>query len=77
MRQVLAILIVIGTASLGVKLAQAQADQNLRAWWAGGEIGEGQLSLVSDQIHRDGRRPSRLAFSVVTDWATTPALGWR
>jgi len=53
MRHVLAILIFIGMTSLGVELAQAQADRNHRAWWAGGEIGEGQLSLASDQIHRD------------------------
>jgi hypothetical protein len=53
MRQALAILILIGMTTLGVKPTQAQIDQNLRAWWAGGEIGEGQLSLSSDQIHRD------------------------
>ena len=53
MRQAVAIFIVIGMATIGVKPAQAQSDQNLRAWWAGGEIGEGQLSLGSDQIHRD------------------------
>ena len=57
MRQALAICIFIGMTTLGVKPAQGQIDQNLRAWWAGGEIGEGQLSLVSDQIHR-GRTPS-------------------
>ena len=53
MRQALAIFIIIGIASLGGKPAHAQINQNLRAWWIGGEIGEGQLSLSSDQIHRD------------------------
>ena len=53
MSQALAILLLIGMTTLGVKPTQAQTDQNLRAWWAGGEIGEGQLSLSSDQIHRD------------------------
>ena len=57
MRHALAILIFIGMTTLGVQPAQAQTDQNLRAWWAGGEIGEGQLSLASDQIHR-GRTPT-------------------
>lgn len=52
MRQALAIFIFIGVTTLGVKPAHAQLDQNLWAWWAGGEIGEGQLSLVSDQIQR-------------------------
>jgi hypothetical protein len=56
-RPALAILIFIAMASLGVKPAQAQMDQNFRAWWAGGEIGEGQLSIASDQIHR-GRTPT-------------------
>ena len=54
MRHALAILIfIIGMTTLGVKPAPAQINQNLRAWWAGGEIGEGQLSLSSDQVHRD------------------------
>ena len=58
MRQALAIFVIfMGMTTLGVKPAQAQKDQNLRAWWAGGEIGEGQLSLASDQIHR-GRTPT-------------------
>ena len=52
MRQTLAILIVIGITTLAVKPTQAQIEQNLRTWWAGGEIGEGQLKLSSDQIHR-------------------------
>ena len=52
MRQALAVLIFSGMILLGVKPAEAQTEQNVRAWWAGGEIGEGQLSLSSDQIHR-------------------------
>ena len=62
MRQALAILIFIGMTTLGVKPAQAQIDQNLRAWWAGGEIGEGQLSLSSDQVHRDRTPTFALGF---------------
>jgi len=62
MRHALAILIFIGMTTLGVKPAQAQTDQNLRAWWAGGEIGEGQLSLASDQIHRDRTPTFALGF---------------
>jgi hypothetical protein len=62
MRQALAILILIGMTTLGVKPTQAQIDQNLRAWWAGGEIGEGQLSLSSDQIHRDRTPTFALGF---------------
>ena len=57
MRQALALLICIGLTALAIKPIQAQTNQNLRAWWAGGEIGEGQLSLASDQIHR-GRKPT-------------------
>jgi hypothetical protein len=62
MRQALAILIFIGMTTLGVMPTQAQTDQNLRAWWAGGEIGEGQLSLSSDQIHRDRTPTFALGF---------------
>lgn len=62
MRQVLAVLILVGMISLGAKPAQSQADQNLRAWWFGGELGEGQLSLVSDQILRDRTPTFALGF---------------
>jgi hypothetical protein len=62
MRQALAILILTGMTALGVKPAQAQIGQNLRAWWAGGEIGEGQLSLLSDQIHRHRTPTLALGF---------------
>ena len=62
MRHALAILILIGMTSLGVKPTQAQIGQNLRTWWAGGEIGEGQLSLSSDQIHRDRTPTFALGF---------------
>ncbi|MGZ3387635.1 MAG: hypothetical protein ACXVB5_22405, partial [Isosphaeraceae bacterium] len=62
MRQALVILIFIAMSTLGVKPAQAQANQNLRAWWAGGEIGEGQLSLSSDQIHRKRTPTFALGF---------------
>jgi len=62
MRQALATLIFIGMTTLGVKPTQAQADQNLRAWWAGAEIGEGQLSLASDQIHRNRTPTFALGF---------------
>jgi hypothetical protein len=62
MREALAILILIGMTTLGVTPTQAQIDQNLRAWWAGGEIGEGQLSLSSDQIHRDRTPTFALGF---------------
>jgi len=62
MRHVLAIFILIGLIALVVKPARAQADQNLRAWWVGGEIGEGQLSLSSDQIHRSRTPTLALGF---------------
>jgi Outer membrane protein beta-barrel domain len=62
MRQTLAILILFGITSLAVKPAQAQADQNLRAWWVGGEIGEGQLSLSSDQFPRGREATFALGF---------------
>jgi Outer membrane protein beta-barrel domain len=62
MRQALVILIVIGMTFLGGKPTQAQIDQNLRAWFVGGEIGEGQLSLSSDQIHRDRTPTFALGF---------------
>lgn len=61
MRQALAILIFMGMI-LGGNLAQGQSDQSLRAWWAGGEIGEGQLSLSSDHIHRDRTPTFALGF---------------
>ena len=57
MRPTLVTFIFFAVTTLGTTAAQAQADQNLRAWWAGGEIGEGQISLASDQIHR-GRTPT-------------------
>jgi hypothetical protein len=57
MRQVLATFMFIAMTTLGIKPAQAQTDQNFHAWWAGAEIGEGQLSLSSDQVHR-GRTPT-------------------
>ncbi len=62
MRQTLALLIFVGMTTLGVKPIQAQTNQNLRAWWAGGEIGEGQLSLASNQIHRDRKATFALGF---------------
>jgi hypothetical protein len=62
MRQALALLIFMGMTSLGVKPAQAQTDQNFRAWWAGGEIGAGQLTLSSDQIHREPTATFALGF---------------
>ena len=60
MHQALATLIFIVMTTLAVSPVQAQTDQNLRAWWAGGEIGEGQISLVSDQVHH--RRTPTLAL---------------
>jgi len=62
MRQALAIFILIGMISFGDVSAHAQSPQNLREWWAGGEIGEGQLSLSSDQIHRDRTPTFALGF---------------
>jgi len=62
MRQALAIFILIGMIIFGVVPAHAQSPQNLRAWWAGGEIGEGQLSLSSDQIQRDRTPTFALGF---------------
>lgn len=62
MRRALAIIIFIGMTTLGVNPAQAQIDQNGRAWWAGGEVGEGQLRLASDQIHRDRTPTFALGF---------------
>ena len=62
MRHAFAILIILGLTTLTVKPAQAQIDQNLRSWWAGGEIGEGQLTLSSDQIHRDSTPTFALGF---------------
>ena len=62
MRRALAIAVFMGLTAFCGKPAQAQIDQNLRAWWAGGEIGEGQLSLSSDQIHRDRTPTFALGF---------------
>ena len=62
MRQAVVIFILVGMTCLGGKPAQAQINQNLRAWWVGGEIGEGQLSLSSDQIQRDRTPTFALGF---------------
>ena len=43
-------------------VAHAQADQNLRPWWVGGEFGEGQLALTSDQVHRNRAATFALGF---------------
>ena len=62
MPQRLAVFIFLAVITLGVQPAQSQIDQNARAWWAGGEIGEGQLSLSSNQVHRDRRPTFALGF---------------
>lgn len=62
MPQRLAVFIFLAVIALGVQPAQSQIDKNARAWWAGGEIGEGQLSLSSDQVHRDRRPTFALGF---------------
>lgn len=60
MRQAFAIVMLIGMMTLAVKPTQGQSD---RAWWVGGHIGEGQLSVSSDQNHRERTPTFALGFS--------------
>ena len=63
MRLTIVTLIFVGITSAGVEPAQAQTNQNPRAWWVEAEIGEGQLSLASDQTHRQRTPTFALGFS--------------
>ena len=58
-------LLVLGFVLMSVCVtnpAQAQKDQNVRVWWVGGEVGEGQLSLTSNQVRRNRAATLALGF---------------